>query len=310
MGSFGGLVRLGLLSGLRRNEIAELEWSDIRDDAIVIPASRSKMGREHFVPLTSAMKTVLSAQPKTSNPLVFPSPVSNGVMNGWSKLLPRLANASGVGFRTHDTRRTCRTLMSRLGIEEAVAELAIGHVRRGLVGIYNKDVQWPARISAFEKVSVARLGSRRRQRRHGHGSETPVDHRGEAPVVTQSRLKHWLQGDKAKPLDSSIVRWPSSNTQTEIRRRFYTTLRPKCSREATARTWRRRPRISYAKGSSVGSLASGATVPRLKAVKHVAGIPKVTRKMSDRRHGACGTWPDVFRVMTGWVVMTKNRNQG
>ena len=149
------LVRLGLLTGLRRNEIATLEWSDVRDDAIVIPAKRSKMAREHHVPLTPLMRSILEAQPKrTGNPLVFPSAVTGGVINGWSKLLPRLVRLSGVDMRIHDMRRTCRTVMSRHGVDEAVAELAIGHVRRGLVGIYNRDIQWSARVDAFEKVSA------------------------------------------------------------------------------------------------------------------------------------------------------------
>ena len=153
-GPFGGLIRLALLTGLRRNEIATLEWSDIRDDAIVIPAQRSKMGRAHFVPLTGLMRSVLEMQPiRTGNPLVFPSVVTGGVMAGWSKLLPKLIKASGVDMRIHDTRRTTRTLLSRLGVDEALAELCIGHLRKGLVGIYNKDLMWSARVAAVAKVS-------------------------------------------------------------------------------------------------------------------------------------------------------------
>ena len=49
--------------------------------------------------------------------------------------------------------------MSRLGVAEDVAELAIGHVRRGLIGVYNKDDAWRARVDAFECVSdhIARI---------------------------------------------------------------------------------------------------------------------------------------------------------
>jgi hypothetical protein len=43
--------------------------------------------------------------------------------------------------------------MSRLGVAEDVGELAIGHVRRGLIGTYNKDSAWTARVDAFERVS-------------------------------------------------------------------------------------------------------------------------------------------------------------
>ena len=55
-------------------------------------------------------------------------------------MLPRLVKAAGTEpFSLHDLRRTCRTLMSRCGMDDLIAELAIGHARIGLVGVYNKD---------------------------------------------------------------------------------------------------------------------------------------------------------------------------
>jgi integrase len=107
------------------------------------------------------MRALFNAQPRTSSPLVFPSPRTGKEMAGWSKLAPRAVRESGVTFRLHDLRRTTRTLMSRLGVSEEIAELAIGHVRRGLVATYNKDTAWQARTDAFERVSahVAQLVS-------------------------------------------------------------------------------------------------------------------------------------------------------
>jgi len=45
------------------------------------------------------------------------------------------------------------TLMSRLGVPEDIAELAIGHVRADLIARYNKDEAWAGRSDAFERVS-------------------------------------------------------------------------------------------------------------------------------------------------------------
>ena len=45
MGAFGGLVRLGLLTGMRRNELAGLRWSNVRDDRIMLGASATKTER-------------------------------------------------------------------------------------------------------------------------------------------------------------------------------------------------------------------------------------------------------------------------
>ncbi len=152
-GPFGGLVRLGLLSSLRRNELAGLKWTDIKSDRIVIAAERAKTGAEHSVVLTSAMRAVINGQPRTTSPLVFGSLKKPGAeISGWSKLMPRLVATSGVNFTLHDLRRTARTLMSRLGVLEDHAELAIGHARKDLIARYNKDDAWQGRVDAFNKV--------------------------------------------------------------------------------------------------------------------------------------------------------------
>jgi integrase len=153
LGAFGGLLRLAILTGMRRNELSGLKWSDVHADRIVISAERAKTGVRHEAPLTAAMRAVLSAQPRTTSELVFPGRSSER-MKGWTSRVARAMDASGVNFRLHDLRRTVRTLMSRLGVSEETAELSIGHVRRGLVGTYNKDQAWASRADAFERVSA------------------------------------------------------------------------------------------------------------------------------------------------------------
>jgi hypothetical protein len=52
--------------------------------------------------------------------------------------------------------------MSRLGVAEDIAELAIGHVRADLAR-YNKDQAWEGRSDAFARVSAhvaALIGAR------------------------------------------------------------------------------------------------------------------------------------------------------
>ena len=43
--------------------------------------------------------------------------------------------------------------MSKLGVAEDIAELAIGHVRADLIARYNKDDAWEGRRDAFTRVS-------------------------------------------------------------------------------------------------------------------------------------------------------------
>ena len=83
-GAFGGLVRLALLTGMRRNELAHLRWADIQNDRIVLPAAATKTGAQHQIPLTALMRRILERQPRRISPLVFPSNTTGGVMSGWS----------------------------------------------------------------------------------------------------------------------------------------------------------------------------------------------------------------------------------
>ena len=153
LGAFGGLVRLGLLTGMRRNELGKLRWSDVHDDRIVLMPSETKTGAKHEIPLTVLMRNVLAAQPRTTSDLVFPSWRTGAPMRGWTGLVDAATRKSGVAFKLHDLRRTVRTLMSRLGISREVAEISIGHAKRGLIGIYDKDPNWAGRVDAFERVS-------------------------------------------------------------------------------------------------------------------------------------------------------------
>jgi integrase len=161
LGHFGGLVRLALLTGMRRNELSGLRWSDVHDDRIVLAAQTTKTGAKHEIPVTALMRNVLAAQPRTTSDLVFPSSRTGIQMRGWTSRVNAAVSASGVTFTLHDLRRTTRTLLSRCGVPQDVAELAIGHVRSGLLAIYNKDTAWRARTDAFERVSqhVAQLVS-------------------------------------------------------------------------------------------------------------------------------------------------------
>jgi integrase len=154
-GAFGGLVRLALLTGLRRGELAQLERArDLLADRIVVRPEHAKTGAQHEVPLTDLMRQVIAGAPVSTSPLLFPSPATGGRLAGWTRWVANLRQASGVDFRLHDLRRTARTLMSHLGVTEDVAELAIGHVRDDLVARYNFDQAWEGRREAFTKVSA------------------------------------------------------------------------------------------------------------------------------------------------------------
>jgi integrase len=155
-GPFGGLVRMALLTGLRRNELASMCWSWIDRDAIriAVPAASMKSGREHSIPLTPMIMRLLGETPNRGGNLLFPSERRLGgstPLAGWSHLIIALRQASGVmGFGLHDLRRTFRTALADLNVSTEVAEAAIAHKRTGLIARYDRSKLWTQRREAAE----------------------------------------------------------------------------------------------------------------------------------------------------------------
>ena len=64
-GPFGGLVKMGLVTGLRRGELAAMHWDwiDRQGLRITVPGRVMKNGREHAVPITSLIAQLLDETP-------------------------------------------------------------------------------------------------------------------------------------------------------------------------------------------------------------------------------------------------------
>lgn len=159
---FGRWVRLLVLTGCRRGEAAGLTWSmvDRKARLIRLPAVFTKQGRGHVVPIVPALEAVLDAcHVDARSDLVFASPRSGGALKGYTQLHRRFVKASGVAFLFHDLRRTFRTGLSRLRIDNDTAELALGHARGDLESRYNRDDAVDELRDAFERWANHLLGA-------------------------------------------------------------------------------------------------------------------------------------------------------
>jgi integrase len=140
-GPFNGIVRLLLLTGQRREEVAGMTWAELSDDLSTwtIPASRAKNGATHIVPLSAPAQDLLRGVPR-SGELAFPG--LRGTFNGFSPAKAALDAKSGVtNWRLHDLRRTMATGLQRLGVRLEVTEQVLNHVsgsRAGIVGVYQR----------------------------------------------------------------------------------------------------------------------------------------------------------------------------
>ena len=139
---FGPLIRLLILTGQRLREVADMAWSEINFDRTLwtIPAIRMKGHRSHQVPLPPDALALLRSLPRfTAGDRVFTTTDGAKSVNGFSKAKLRMDELSGVvGWKFHDLRRTMRTHLSALPVQDLVRELVIAHARPGLHKVYDQ----------------------------------------------------------------------------------------------------------------------------------------------------------------------------
>jgi integrase len=139
---YGPLFRLLILTGQREREVADASWSEIDFDKRLwtIPTSRMKGGRAHEIPLAPAALALLKELPRfTAGDYVFTTTDGVKPVNGFSKAKVRVDRLSGVAeWKIHDLRRTMRTHLSALPVEDLVRELVIAHARPGFHKVYDQ----------------------------------------------------------------------------------------------------------------------------------------------------------------------------
>lgn len=142
-GDYNAIIRLLLLTGQRREEVAAAGWHelDLGNSLWRIAPERTKNSRPHDVPLSSTALSILEQLPRrVGRDLVFGD--RKGPFSGWSKSKERLDHRSNLtGWRLHDLRRTLVTGMAELGVQPHVIEAVVNHVsghKAGVAGVYNR----------------------------------------------------------------------------------------------------------------------------------------------------------------------------
>jgi integrase len=165
---FGGIIRLLILTGQRREEIAQARWDELRKDeeigeALVLPPGRTKNRRGHIVPLSDPALAIMNARRAeqaatgTDTPFVFCA--KKRPFSAWSREKRALDARAGITtpWVTHDLRRTVATHLSEeLHIAPHVVEAILNHTsgsKSGVAGIYNRAPYLAERRSALNAWS-------------------------------------------------------------------------------------------------------------------------------------------------------------
>ena len=154
-GAFGAFVQISLLTGQRRDKIANMRWADLEDGSWTIPAAPREKETGGVLALPDMALAIIEAQPRlASNPFVFAGR-GDGPINGFSKMKARLDRLSGVsGYTLHDLRRTARSLMSRAGVSSEHAERVMGHAIVGVEGTYDRHEYRDEKADALKRLAA------------------------------------------------------------------------------------------------------------------------------------------------------------
>jgi integrase len=163
---YGTIVKLLILTGARRDEIASLRWSEVDLDRtmITLPPERTKNRREHQIPLAPTALAILQAQPRRLDPDGSPHDLVFGRgarsfqdWTGSKKGLDARIQPPICGWRLHDFRRSISTaLHERFGISPWIVESILGHAgghKSGVAGTYNQSAYVAERRRALERWS-------------------------------------------------------------------------------------------------------------------------------------------------------------
>jgi integrase len=158
---YNGFIKVLILTGARRSEVAEMMWREIDFDARLwrLPAARAKNATEHQIPLSNSAIDVLRALPRIAgSDLVFT--LSGRVpIRGFHIVKTRVDDLMPAcpPWTLHDLRRTFASGCARLGIAVHVVEAALNHKSgsiRGIAAIYNRysyDVEKCAAMTAWAR---------------------------------------------------------------------------------------------------------------------------------------------------------------
>ncbi len=161
---FGPFMKLLLVTGQRRGEMAGIKWSDLDLEERVwsLASEATKAGRAHSVPLSPLAVKIIESLPRFNGPYVFTTLDGERPVSGYSRAKQRVEqalNRSRVkeeldpipNWRLHDLRRTCASGMARLGVTSDHIGRVLNHSPKGVTAqVYDKHTYMPEKRRALE----------------------------------------------------------------------------------------------------------------------------------------------------------------
>jgi integrase len=154
-GVYGAFVRVALLTGQRREKLAEMKWEDVSvDGEWKIPAEDREKSTAGSLVLPEVALQIIKAQPRfVSNPYVFAGNTGGHISGYGERKAAFDAKVKIADWRFHDLRRTARSLMSRAGVRPDIAERVLGHAIGGVAGVYDRHSYNEDKADALKRLA-------------------------------------------------------------------------------------------------------------------------------------------------------------
>ncbi len=121
-------LQLVILTGLRKNEAARLEWANVDLTAKTLTVRDTKNHSDHTLPLSDYLFDLLARRKATAvNAYVFPGTGAGGYIVEPRKQMAMVTKASGVAFTVHDLRRSFVTFAESLDISAYALKKLLNH---------------------------------------------------------------------------------------------------------------------------------------------------------------------------------------
>jgi integrase len=188
---FGPFLKLLILTGQRRSEVAGISWSEIDADKRLwtLPGDRTKNGETHTLPLAPQVWAIIEAASRKTNGDGdadhdhILSTTGKTAISGFSRAKGQLDKVAALrkGWSYHDIRRSFVTHTATLRVKEAsgqqrlavqpqVIEAIVNHIsghKAGVAGVYNRatyDVEkrealelWADHVEAIVAKAAAHI---------------------------------------------------------------------------------------------------------------------------------------------------------
>jgi integrase len=145
-------VDLAAHTGLRRDDLLNLAWSHIGEDAITIATSKSRRRVTAIIPLYDELRNVLARIPKRSPKVLTNNRHRPWTQSGFGSAFDRAKNAAGMSAHNlhfHDLRGTAVTKFYVFGIPERVIAEMVGWEEQHVTKIIRRYVDRSAATKAL-----------------------------------------------------------------------------------------------------------------------------------------------------------------